>query len=258
MVDATPQSPPLETDDPSVPDKGDWEINLTTDADLSKDAQRLDLLLADANYGILPKIAGHELPTQVKFEFPLAAARTNGEPFTFGTGAARLGLKFNFYINEQTGVSVSVYPQVEFAAAGTSGVEKGLAAPGQTLILPLLVSKQFHFLTFVANGAVEKSVHDPERDITGTFSVAFGRAITRKLAAMVEVRGESAFEADGERLMFLNVGLIRGIRNVVVYAKLGHSLASNDDVSHTYVGVGMKLLIQRAVRQVPVAAGVID
>ena len=30
VVDATPQSPPLETDDPGVPDKGEWEINLST------------------------------------------------------------------------------------------------------------------------------------------------------------------------------------------------------------------------------------
>jgi len=245
VVDATPQSPPLETDDPSVPDKGDWEINLSTFADLSKDAQRVDLLLVDANYGTLPEIAGHKLPTQVKLEFPLAAARTNGEPFTYGAGAARFGLKFNVYINEHRGVSVAVYPQVELTAPASRAVEKGLATPGQTLILPLIVSKQFHYFTFVANGAVEKSVHDPERDITGIFSVAFGRAITRKLAAMVEVRGESAFEAGGDRLVFLNVGLIRGIRNVVVYAKVGHGLASSDDASHTYIGVGMKLLIQR-------------
>jgi hypothetical protein len=27
VIDATPQSPPLETDDPGVPDKGEYEIN---------------------------------------------------------------------------------------------------------------------------------------------------------------------------------------------------------------------------------------
>src|SRR6266851_1391542 len=66
VIDATPQSPPLETDDPSVPDKGEYEINLTTHVDLSRAVQRIDLLLVDANYGLAPKIAGHELPTQVK------------------------------------------------------------------------------------------------------------------------------------------------------------------------------------------------
>src|SRR5579863_4655024 len=36
VLDATPQSPPLDTDDPSVPDKGAYEINLTTDTDASR------------------------------------------------------------------------------------------------------------------------------------------------------------------------------------------------------------------------------
>src|SRR4051812_33702603 len=63
VIDATPQSPPLETDDPGVPDKGEYEINLTTHADLSKEGRTIDFLVVDANYGVLPKIAGHELPT---------------------------------------------------------------------------------------------------------------------------------------------------------------------------------------------------
>ncbi len=75
VVDATPQSPPLETDDPSVPDKGEYEVNLTTHADFSKELRTFDFFFVDANYGIVPKIFGHELPTQVKFEFPLAAQR---------------------------------------------------------------------------------------------------------------------------------------------------------------------------------------
>src|SRR3954468_14599858 len=39
VVDATPQSPPLETDDPGVPDNGEYEINLLTRLDLSKETQ---------------------------------------------------------------------------------------------------------------------------------------------------------------------------------------------------------------------------
>jgi hypothetical protein len=47
-----------------------------------------------------------------------------------------------------------LYPQFEFSASGAGGIHKGLAEPGQTLILPLLVAKEFHDFTFVANGAV--------------------------------------------------------------------------------------------------------
>jgi hypothetical protein len=244
FVDPVPQSPPLETDDPGVPDKGAYEINLGINGDLFEEGPRLDLLLVDANYGVLPAIKGYELPTQLKFEFPIAAFRTNGGPFTVGIGAVTVGVKFNFYNNEQKGLSLSFYPQVETAAPGTDGVEKGLAEPGHTVILPLLVSREFHEFSFAFNGSIEKPVHDPDHDATGIASVAFGRALTRKLAAMVEIRAESTFDLERDRLVFLNVGLVRGIRNIVVYAHLGRSVFSDDGFSHVFVGTGMKLLIQ--------------
>jgi hypothetical protein len=173
VIDATPQSPPLEVDDPSVPDKGEYEINLTTQADFSKQLRTFDFIFVDANYGVLPKIFGHELPTQVKFEFPLAGAKEHGDPFKVGIGAAQFGLKFNFYNNEHEGESVSFYPQIELAVPGTAAVEKNLASAGETLILPLLVRKEFSHVTFVANGAVNQPIHDPQRDTTGTLGLRF-------------------------------------------------------------------------------------
>lgn len=244
FVDAVPQSPPLETDDPGVPDKGAYEINLSVAGDLFQGGQRLDLLFVDANYGIQPAIKGHELPTQLKFEFPVAAFRTNGEPFAVGIGAAKFGVKFNFYNSGRKGLSLAFYPQLEFAAPGTDGVEKGLAEPGQIVILPLLLAKEFHDVSFVFNAALEKPVHDPDHEATSIMGVAFGRAITRKVAAMVEVRGESTFDLARDRLVFLNVGLIRGVRNVVVYAHVGRSVFSDDGFSHVFVGAGLKVSIE--------------
>jgi hypothetical protein len=140
VVDATPQSPPLETDDPGVPDKGD-EINLTTDADLSKDVQRFDLLFVDANYGLLPKIAGTSCPPRW-FEFPVAAVTGADSPFTAGMGAAKFGLKFSFFYDEHKGLSLA-FSADRVRGGRERSVEKDLAEPGQTVILPLLMSKGF-------------------------------------------------------------------------------------------------------------------
>jgi hypothetical protein len=244
VIDATPQSPPLDIDDPSVPEKGAYEINLSVDTDLSRNLQRVDLLFIDANYGLVPTIAGHELPAQLKVEFPVAAARAAGDPFLFGVGATTLGLKVNFLNNEEKGLSVSVYPQVEFGTPGTRAVEKGLAKPGQTLILPLLVAREFKYFTLVANGAVEKPLHDGQRETTGAFGLGGGLALTRKVAVMMEVRAESTFDLQRDRLVLLNVGVIHGVRNVIVYGHLGRSLFSEGGVVHTYVGFGMKVLIK--------------
>jgi hypothetical protein len=244
VVDATPQSPPLETDDPSVPDKGEYEINLTTHADFSKELRTFDFLFVDANYGIVPKIFGHELPTQVKFEFPLAGAKVPGDPMKVGVGAAKFGLKFNFYNNEHEGVYISLYPQIEFALPGSNAVEKRLAEPGQTLILPLLVQKEFKYLTFVANGILEQPIHDPAENTTGTLGFGFGRAITRHTAAMAEIRYTSTFDLRRERLLVVNSGLMRRIRdNVVLYANVGRSFFADEGIRHIYVGVGVKFLL---------------
>lgn len=38
---------------------------------------------------------------------------------------------------------------------------KGLSEAGQTIVLPLLVAREFHAFTFVFNGELEKPLHDP-------------------------------------------------------------------------------------------------
>jgi hypothetical protein len=244
IIDATPQSPPLETDDPSVPDDGEYEINLFTHADLSKEERSVDLLFVDANYGVAPKIGGHELPTQLKFEFPVKTARERDSPYTFGIGAAKLGVKFNFYHSERSSLSLAFYPQLEFEAPGTGSVRKGLADPGQTLVLPLLVSRDLHYFTLVANGSVSKPIHDPERASTATIGVGIGRAFTRKIALMMEVRNESSVDFKDNHLVLLNVGLIHGVRRIIVYTHAGHSLFSDDGFGHAYLGVGLKFMIE--------------
>jgi hypothetical protein len=240
VIDATPQSPPLEIDDPGVPDKGAYEINLISDGDLSKDERKLDLLYADLNYGVLPKIMGHDVPTQLKLEFPFSGLKANGEPYAFGVGGATLGIKFNYRNDEHTGVSMAVYPQLEFAVAGSAG--KGLTEPGQTLELPWLVSKQLSHATLVLNSGLEQPFHDPNRRTTGTLGFGLGRALMRKFAVMADIHGESAFDFKKQRQVGWNAGVMYGVRHVPVYARIGRSLLADDGATHTYFTVGIKLI----------------
>jgi hypothetical protein len=244
VLDATPQSPPLETDDPGVPEKGVYEINLTTNADASRATKKFDLLFVDANYGLLPKILGHEIPTQLTVEVPISGAKGSSDLFTAGIGAARVGLKFNFYNSERHGIEVSFYPQVEFGL-GSRSVENDLAEPGQTLIFPLLVSKELKYVTLVVNGAVNTPLHDPDRHPTGTFGVGVGVPVTRKFAAMVGLHSETRFDLAHDRLLALNLGLMRSLGHVfVLYTNVGRSLFSDDGLEHTYAGAGVKVLIK--------------
>ena len=243
VIDATPQSPPLDTDDPGVPDPGAYEINFTTHADYAPTAQRFQLLSVDANYGLRPEIAGYRLPSQIKIEFPIAAAHEEGAPVTAGLGAVAVGVKLNVYRDDRRGVAISVYPQVEFAAPGGRGVEQGAAEKGATIIIPLLVAREFHDFTVVLNAALETPVHDPDRRLAAELGAGLGRALTRKVAGMIELRSESSLDFTSDRLLYVNAGLIHGVRNLVVYFDAGHSLFADDGLSHVYAGIGVKLLI---------------
>jgi hypothetical protein len=244
VIDATPQSPPLEVDDPGVPEKGQYEINFTSEVDFSNQMRAFDFLLVDANYGTLPKIFGHQIPTQIKLECPVAGDQMQGDPLNVGVGATLFGVKFNFYDNEHTGASAAFYPQIEFAVPGTDAARKNLADSGETLIFPLLVRKEFRYLTVVANAGLNEPIHDPEDATTGSLGFGFGRAFTRHLAAMVEFRGDSAFDFKSDRLVVANVGLMRRIRDdLFFYTNVGHSLISNDKYRHVYVGIGVKVLL---------------
>jgi len=61
------------------------------------------------------------------------------------------------------------------------------------------------------------------------------------MAAMAEVRFISTFDLKCERLLVVNFGLMRRLRdNVVLYANVGQSIFSDRGFGHTYVGVGVK------------------
>jgi hypothetical protein len=240
VIDATPQSPPLETDDPGVPDEGEYEINLLTEADFAADERTVDVLEIDANYGIVLKSFGHDLPTQLKLEFPVVARREHGSPYQMGLGTSAFGLKFNFYNDETRGVRVSVYPQIAFSIGGS--VDKGVAEPGQTLMLPLLVSHESKYVTMVANASISKTIHDPERDSTAELGFGIGRAFYRKLALMGDLRSSSSTNFKSDRLLSAGAGFIYGVRKAIWYGKVGHSLFS-DEGRHLFLAFGLKMLI---------------
>jgi len=243
VVDATPQSPPLEIDDPGVPDKGEFEINLLTLADSTEDTRNIDVLRVDANYGVVLCRRGYELPTQLKIEFPVSAAREGSAPYRFGLGTAAIGVKFNFYNDDNRGLRVSVYPQGEFS--GASGVEKGVAQGGQTLVLPLLVAREFKYVTAVMNAGIERSFHGSDHGNMTAVELGIGRGLFRKLAVMGDVDSSSTLDFKEDRLVSANLGALYEVRSAILYIRTGHSLFS-DEGAHAFFVFGTKVLIDAA------------
>jgi hypothetical protein len=61
---------------------------------------------------------------------------------------------------------------------------------------------------------------------------------------MGEIRAESAFNFKRDRLIVVNFGAMRRLRdNMILYANVGRSIFSDEVSAHTYVGVGIKFLL---------------
>src|SRR5207253_10780567 len=73
--ETSPQSPPLDVDDPGTPGCNKWEINLLTNGDFTKGERKLEIPLLDINYGI-----GDNL--QLKYEVPMEKTQTESSSET--------------------------------------------------------------------------------------------------------------------------------------------------------------------------------
>ena len=109
--------------------------------------------------------------------------------------------------------------------------------------MPLLLSREFKYVTLVVNGGIDTPIHDHDRETTGIFGFGLGRAFARKIALMGEVRGESTLDLKRDRLASASAGMIYGVRNVIWYVRLGHSLFGGD-ARHLFIAAGIKKTIE--------------
>src|SRR3954470_8132847 len=112
--DSTPQSPPLNVDDPGTPGCNRWEINFVASGDFSRSGRDLELPLLDLNYGI-----GDNL--QLKYEVPYASRGADGESVS-AIGESKVGIKHKFFENEESGIELALYPQVSFIGSNSDAV----------------------------------------------------------------------------------------------------------------------------------------
>jgi hypothetical protein len=123
--------PPMVTDDPDTPGDGNWEINLASLAQRSRDGWLFTLPDVDINYGW-----GERL--QLKLDTPWNERRENGV-WTSGSGTTLIGVKWRFFDDEISNLAVSTYPQLGLHLDSAT-VARGLADPGRSVFLPVEAS----------------------------------------------------------------------------------------------------------------------
>ncbi len=241
-VETSPQSPPLDVDDPATPGCNQWEINVVASGDVSLREKKYELPLLDINYGI-----GDNL--QLKYEVPNVNSQTEGTTVS-GVGNSKAGLKYMFFENEDLKMQMAFYPQVEFLTPSSGAEEKGLETSGTITTLPFLLSQKIGQLSsgdimMTTNLGYNISAKPETRDYV-SFSAGVGMPLSGKVSAMGELSTEQAVSknSDGlrEQLLKANVGMIVSVyKQFSVFGSMGRSLYSTDENSHTYFLTGIRI-----------------
>jgi hypothetical protein len=222
--------PPMVTDDPETPGDGKWEINLATIGERTAGRWNLAAPDADVNYGWGDHI-------QLKVDAPLSVVHDTGQPWKAGLGAPVVGVKWRFIDIEDSGFSMSTYPQYTrnwFA----SSANRGLTPSGGQFFLPIEVSTVVHEFSLDAEAGANLVQY-------GTTQVELGGIVAHSCMQEVECIAElrHVFAPNASQTL-LNFGLHWKLNeSAFVLAAAGREFGQNtDDRQRLLVYLGVQLL----------------
>lgn len=240
-VETSPQSPPLDVDDPGTPGCNHWEINVVMSGNLSLTEKRYELPLLDINYGVGDNI-------QLKYEVPNLSSKGQGETVSI-VGSSKIGVKYMFYEKEDV-LQLAFYPQFEFITPKSKAAERGLESPGNVYKLPLLISKRIGKawagdVMMTSNVSYNLSTKPDTANYIG-LSTGIGLPLSSKVSVMTEISTEQAMAKNNddirEQLVKADIGMIyKAFKEVSFFGSFGKSLVSSDDITHTYFVSGIRL-----------------
>lgn len=213
--------PPLITDDPGTPGDGNWEVNLAVTYEHLRDESVLEAPLLDVNYGL-----GDRLQLKAEVPWVFQDSLEAGERLS-EFGSPDLGVKWRFVDEEQAGVAVSVYPQLQ------------LNTPDVEFVVPVQVAR--HFGRWGVNGEVGYNFVEADEDEL-IYGLAASYDVSDELELLAEFYGESDVDFEEDQLVF-NLGFRYGLNdNLRLLFAAGRSLReSGADEPDLLVYAGVQL-----------------
>jgi hypothetical protein len=233
-VDMTVESPPMISDDTGTPGDRNIELNFLATAQLSHDRDLFALPRVDFNYGLGENLQlKYEAPWELERRIVTDAVGNENRVHAHGPGDSTIGVKYRFYDDDASQVSLAVYPQVTLRSPGAKSEESGGVASGVTTwTLPLLVTREFDHLAFTANGSVEKETGEGFR---ASGSAGCGTRLSPDTALLGELVGEDLNRSDARRIV-LNAGVRHKLdQDQAVGVSIGRDLHAGDKQKQTYV-----------------------
>jgi hypothetical protein len=222
--------PPLVTDDPETPGNGHWEINLATIASHTSGRWEIAAPDADINYGWGEHV-------QLKLDVPWNFVHETDQRWKSGLGAANVGVKWRFVDIEDSGFSMSTYPQFSWNWLSSSA-RRGISTPGRQFFLPIeaaTVAGEYALDAEVGRNFVQR----------GPNQWAAGFVVAHSCGANVECLGEvrETWVPHNSQTL-LNVGVHWKLNeSLVLLASAGREFgARTDDQQRLLLYFGFQLL----------------
>ena len=223
-------SPPLATDDTGTAAAGHWEFNTGLINTERRPGSRLtEGPVLDVNYGLGDRM-------HLNYELPWLRLSEDGSPGRSSLGNSALGVKWRFFDGGEKGLSVSVFPKVEFNTPGSSAADRGLVEHGTRYKLPLQFQRIVGPLTMV--GKIGR-VFGAGRD-SWAYGLSAGHRVTDKVEVGVELAGGALVGFHRSQLA-TNFGLTVDVSDsCTLLLSVGRDLHNHDEPRASllaYVGI---------------------
>lgn len=126
--------PPYYTNDPGTPGHLNWEINVGYIPFFYSDQSVSHTPDLDINFGIGDRI-------QLTYENAWLRVQNPSSRTRFGLGQSNPGVKWRFYDAGESGLAISVFPQL-FVNNPNDAVRRGITSASETFLLPFEFSKK--------------------------------------------------------------------------------------------------------------------
>jgi hypothetical protein len=229
--------PPYYTNDPGTPGNLNWEINLGYMPFLYDNQSVSHTPDVDINFGVGERI-------QLTYENAWLRVHDPSSQTKYGLGQSNPGVKWRFYDAGESGLSISVFPQL-FLNNPNDAVRRGITSASQTFLLPFEFSRKFGPVDVNYEIGYEFVHKGPNGWLTG---LVVGHDFTPKLEGDVEFYSEGTFHPS-EAQPTLDFGARYKIRpSLILLVMAGRGLeptASNQSYFIGYFGMQFLLSTKR-------------
>jgi hypothetical protein len=207
--------PPMITDDPGTPGDGKFEINLALAFEHRPGVMSLDAPAIDINYGVGDRI-------QLTLQGGPVVLKESDHGAIGGLGATEAAVKWRFIDDQETGITMSMFPRVIFNIS-QAAARRALADDGTRFQIPFQFAKAFPGFDLDLEWGPLVSTVGPAQWLYGiVVAIDVGKTTT----LMAELHGTSQTNFSDDELA-VNIGIRQKLTEHSVFiGSLGHELRS--------------------------------